>query len=204
MRWQWLKLRFNKVKRLTQPQDKNLRGSRNHLCLLMEVNSDARWTPGSRSRCTPQWNPAKNTAAAYGWTIKFGEPSSFDSAILGALYHVVPASLSRHEDWFKCNWCINWGHQSGGLEIPDAKLQTLRRNSRSNESIRLANFRNYMFVLLHVTADRFLKLTIRGVPQGDLNNIILFPAFYPKFKFPYYTLKILNFHLKEVFLCFQV
>ena len=54
--------------------------------------------------------PCKNTAAAYGWTIKFGEPSSFDLAngstswisvfrllISGALYHVVLASLSRYE-----------------------------------------------------------------------------------------------------------
>ena len=23
---------------------------------------------------------------------------------------------------------INWGHQSGGVDIPDAKLQNLRRN----------------------------------------------------------------------------
>ena len=61
-----------------------------------------------------------------------------------------------------------------------------------------------MFMLLRVTADRFLKLTIKGVPQEDLNNIIIFPAYYPEFKFPFYTSKILNFHLKEVFLCFQV
>ena len=43
----------------------------------------------------------------------------------------------------------------------------------------LANLRNYMFMLLRVTADRSLKLTIRGIPQENLNNIILFPAFYP-------------------------
>ena len=61
-----------------------------------------------------------------------------------------------------------------------------------------------MFMLLRVTADRFLKLTIRGMPQEILNNIILFPAFYTKHKFPYYTSKILNFHLKEVFLCLQI
>ena len=60
-----------------------------------------------------------------------------------------------------------------------------------------------MFLLLRVAADRFLKLTIRGEPQEDLNNIILFPAFYPEIKSTYYTSKILNFHLKEVFLCFQ-
>ena len=48
-----------------------------------------------------------------------------------------------------------------------------------NEGIRVVNLRNYMFMLLHVTADRSLKLTIRGVPQESLNNIILFPAFYP-------------------------
>ena len=49
----------------------------------------------------------------------------------------------------------------GGLEIPDVRLQDLRRNSLSNEGIRLANFRNYMFMLLRVTAGRFLKLTIQ-------------------------------------------
>ena len=37
------------------------------------------------------------------------------------------------------------------------------------------------------------------MPQENLNNIILFPAFYAKYKFPYYTSKILNFYLKEVF-----
>ena len=56
-----------------------------------------------------------------------------------------------------------------------------------------------MFTLLRLTADRSLKLTIRGMPQENLNNIILFPAFYPQHKFPYCTSKILNFHLKEVF-----
>ena len=55
-----------------------------------------------------------------------------------------------------------------------------------------------MFMLLHITADRCLMLTIRGMPQENLNNIILFPAFYAKYKFPYYTSKILNFYLKEV------
>ena len=51
-----------------------------------------------------------------------------DLGISGVLYHAVLASLSRNEDWFKCNWCINWswGHQSGGVDIPDAKLQNLR------------------------------------------------------------------------------
>ena len=60
-----------------------------------------------------------------------------------------------------------------------------------------------MFMLLRVTADRSLKLIIRGMPQEILNDIILFPAFYPKHKFPYNTSKILNFHLKEVFLVFD-
>ena len=60
-----------------------------------------------------------------------------------------------------------------------------------------------MFMLLRLTADLSLKLTIRGMPQENSNNIILFPAFYPQYKFPYCTSKILNFHLKEVFLCFQ-
>ena len=59
-----------------------------------------------------------------------------------------------------------------------------------------------MFMLLRVTADRSLKLTIQSHASRELNNIILFPAFYPKYKFPYYASKILNFHLKEVFLCF--
>ena len=72
-----------------------------------------------------------------------------------------------------------WGHQRGGLEIPDAKLQNLLPNSLSNEGIRLANFRNYMFMLLRVTADRSLKLTIRGMLQENLNNIMLFAVFYP-------------------------
>ena len=67
--------------------------------------------------------------------------------------------------------------------------------------MRLANLRNYIFMLLRLTADRPLK--IRGMPQENLNNIILFPAFYPQYKFPYCTSKILNFHLKEVFLCFK-
>ena len=58
--------------------------------------------------------------------------------------------------------------------------------------MRLANLRNYMFMLLRLTADRSLKLTIRGMPQENLNNIILFPAFYPQYKFPYCTSKILN------------
>ena len=70
--------------------------------------------------------------------------------------------------------------------------------------MRLASLRNYMFMLLCLTADRSLKLTIRGMPQENLNNVILFPAFYPQYKFPYCTSKILNFHLKEVFLCFQI
>ena len=60
-----------------------------------------------------------------------------------------------------------------------------------------------MFMLLRVTADRSLKLTIQRHAQENLNDIILFPAFNPKFKFPYYTSKILNFHLKEVFLFFK-
>ena len=38
-----------------------------------------------------------------------------------------------------------------------------------------------MFMLLRVTADRSLGLTIRGMPQENLKDIILFPAFYPKF-----------------------
>ena len=50
-----------------------------------------------------------------------------------------------------------------------------------------------MFMLLRVTADRSLKLITKGMPQEILNNIILFPAFYPKHKLPYYTSKILNF-----------
>ena len=33
--------------------------------------------------------------------------------------------------------------------------------------------RYYMFILLRVTADRSLKLTIRGMPQENLNNILL-------------------------------
>ena len=96
--------------------------------------------------------------------------------------------------------------------IEDIKVEVLRFRmpgfktcaEMSNEDIRLANFRNYMFMLLRVTADRSLKLTIRGVLQENLKNIIFFPAFYPKFKFPYYNSEILNFHFKEVFLCFQV
>ena len=64
--------------------------------------------------------------------------------------------------------------------------------------MRLANLRNYMFMLLRLAADRSLKLTIRGMPQENLNNIILFPAFYPQHKFPYCTSKILNFHLTHV------
>ena len=49
------------------------------LCFIhfIHVNGDVRWTPGSRFRCTTV-KPCNNTAAAYGWTIKFGEPSSFD------------------------------------------------------------------------------------------------------------------------------
>ena len=70
--------------------------------------------------------------------------------------------------------------------------------------MRLANLRNDMFILLRLTADRSLKLTIRGMPQENLNNIILFPAFYPQYKFHYCTSKILNLHLKEVFLGFQI
>lgn len=76
------------------------------------------------------------------------------------------------------------------MEIPDAKQQNLRRNQLSNESIRLTNLRNYMFVLVRLTADRFLKLTIRGMPQENLNDIIPFPAFYPKIKFLCYNSKI--------------
>ena len=49
----------------------------------------------------------------------------------------------------------------------------------------LANLRNYMCMLLRLTADRSLKLTVRGMPQENLNNIILFPAFYPQYKFPW-------------------
>ena len=40
--------------------------------------------------------------------------------------------------------------------------------------MRLANLRNYMFMLLRLTADRSLTLTIRGMRQENLNNIILF------------------------------
>ena len=45
--------------------------------------------------------------------------------------------------------------------MPDAKLQNVRRNELSNEGIRLANLRNYMFMLLRLTADRsLLRLSI--------------------------------------------
>ena len=113
--------------------------------------------------------------------------------------------------WLVCH-AMKIGSDVTDALIEDIKVEVLRFRmpgfktyaEMSNEGIRLVNFRNYMFMLLRVTADRSLKLTIRGVPQENLNNIIFFPASYPKFKFPYYNSEILNFHFNEVFLCFQV
>ena len=113
--------------------------------------------------------------------------------------------------WLVCH-AMKIGSNATDALIEDIKVEVLRFRmpdfktyaEMSNEGIRLVDFRNYMFMLLRVTADRSLKLTIRGVPQENLNNIIFFPAFNPKFKFPYYNSEILNFHFKEVFLCFQV
>ena len=42
---------------------------------FIHVNGDARWTSMHTTV-----KPCKNTAAAYGWTIKLGEPSSFELA----------------------------------------------------------------------------------------------------------------------------
>ena len=82
----------------------------------------------------------------------------------------------------------------GALRLVNAasprNIDQKKISSGPQGSIRLANLRNYMFKLLRVTADRSLKLTIRGMPQENLKDTILFSAFYPKFKFPCYASKI--------------
>ena len=65
------------------------------------------------------------------------------------------------------------------LKFQMPSVKTYAEIKLSNEGLRVANLRNYLFMLLRVTADRSLKLTIRGIPQENLNNVILFPAFYP-------------------------
>ena len=125
-----------------------------------------------------------------------------DLGISGALYHVVLASMSRLKIGSNATDALIENIRVEMLKYQMPSFKNVRRNQLSNEGMRLANLRNYMFMLLRLTADRSLKLTI--MPQENLNNIILFPAFYPQYKFPYCTSKILNSHLKEVLICFQI
>ena len=79
--------------------------------------------------------------------------------------------------WLVCH-AMKIGSNATDALIEDIKVEVLRFRmpgfktyaEMSNEGIRLVNFRNYMFMLLRVTADRSLKLTIRSVPQENLRT----------------------------------
>ena len=84
------------------------------------------WFPFfSRSRCTPQWNPAKTTAAAYGWTIKFGEPSSFDSANGSTSWISVFRALFSMSHWLVCH-AMKIGSNATDALIEDIRVEVLR------------------------------------------------------------------------------
>ena len=58
-----------------------------------------------------------------------------------------------------------------------------------------------MFMFVHVSADQFLLLAVRAIPEENLNNTKFLPAFYPKFKFSHNTSRIFNAYFLKVFLC---
>ena len=128
--------------------------------------------------------PCKNTtAAANGWTIKFGEPSSFDLANGSTSWISVFRALFITSQWLVCH-TVKIGSNATDALIEDIRVEAFKFQRPSFRTyakincriIRVANLRDYMFMLLRVTADLSLKLTIRGMPQEHLNKIILFPT----------------------------
>ena len=85
---------------------------------------DAPWISSSHFRCTPQWNPAKNTAAAYGWT-KFGEPSSFNLANGSTSWISVFRALFIMSYWLVCHVIKIGSHATDAL-IEDIRVEVLK------------------------------------------------------------------------------
>ena len=71
---------------------------------FIHVNGDARWTQSwfPFSMHTTM-KPCKNTAAAYGWTTKFGEPSSFDLGNGSTSWISVFRALFITSYWLVCH-----------------------------------------------------------------------------------------------------
>ena len=70
-------------------------------------------------------NPAKTTAAAYGWTIKFGEPSSFDSANGSTSWISVFRPLFSMSHWLVCH-AMKIGSNATDALIEDIRVEVLR------------------------------------------------------------------------------
>ena len=69
--------------------------------------------------------PCKNTAAAYGWTIKFGERINIlDLGISGALYHIVLA-LFITLFWLVCH-AVKIGSNAADALIEDIRVEVLK------------------------------------------------------------------------------
>ena len=112
--------------------------------------------------------PCKNTAAAYGWTIKLGEPSSFDLAN-GSTSWISVFRLFRAlfitSCWLVCH-AVKISSNATDALIEDIRVEVLKFQmpsvktyaeiKLSNEGLRVANLRKYVFMFLRVTADRSL------------------------------------------------
>ena len=69
--------------------------------------------------------PCKNTVAAYGWTIKFGEPSSFELADGSTSWISIFRSLFITSYWLVCH-AVKIGSNSTDAIIEDIRVEVLK------------------------------------------------------------------------------